>query len=161
MLYLDYVIIAPLAFYGIDNSQIPVFVVKLTVGIILLEDSVAYRKLTHGAKRMDIFAYLFPAFAFALIYVHNDYRMSKRLKSLFAADKSAEQKAPSGFLYLYHCNRNRQISLTKFVRKSCICGRNLENFDFRLSLLCCNRCHNRRYVYNRCHKIRFPLPFSM
>ena len=41
---------------------------------------------------------------------YNDYRISKRLRSLFAADASAEQKAESGFLLLYHCNRNLQIS---------------------------------------------------
>ena len=56
---------------------------------------------------------------FALQKVHsnyNDYRMSKRLLCLFTADTSAEQKAKDGFLHLYHCNRNRQSSLLKFVR---------------------------------------------
>ena len=50
---------------------------------------------------------------------YNDYRKSKRLKSLFAAGNSAEQKAQSGFFV--------SISLQ---RKST----NFLNFDFRLSL---------------------------
>ena len=58
--------------------------------------------------------------------------MSKRLKSLFAADKSAEQKAPSGFLYLYHCNRNRQISSRNLFANLRFA---VEILEFRLSIV--------------------------
>jgi len=67
---------------------------------------------------------------------NNDYRMSKRETSLFAADKSAEAKSFFAF-----CNYIIVTEIDKFLFEICLQIKDLRSkyryFDFRLSLLIC------------------------
>ena len=65
--------------------------------------------------------------------VNNDYRMSKRQKSLFAADFSAVAKSQKLLFASISLQQKSTNFLPKFVSKSKICCRNLKisTFDWR------------------------------
>ena len=65
--------------------------------------------------------------------LYNDYRMSKRQKSLFAADFSAVAKSPKVLFASISLQQKSTNFLSKFVSKSKICSRNsrISTFDCR------------------------------
>ena len=87
--------------------------------------------------------YFFPTLALVDKLWYNDYRMAKRRQKPFRGWQISPTKSRRGFLFLYHWNRNRQISWAKFACKSEICCRNskISTFDCRYNV------EKRRYTH--------------
>mgnify|MGYP003293436044 CR=1 FL=1 len=69
-------------------------------------------------------------------FINNDYRMSKRQKSLFTADFSADAKSQKQLFASISLQQKSTNFLSKFVSKSKICCRNsrISTFDCRYAI---------------------------